>query len=188
MKKSTIYTQTGDAGETSLVGGARVPKTHPRLEAYGTVDELNAHLGLLCTEYPEGAPQTARIRRVQNQLFRIGSYLATDPSRTTPSAASRICPEDIAELEHWIDETDAQLPPLRAFLLPGGSRIAAQAHVARTVCRRAERLILSLFQETGGEKNIQTYMNRLSDYLFVIARMGNFSEKKEEIFWDNARK
>lgn len=188
MKKSTIYTQTGDAGETSLVGGVRVPKTHPRLEAYGTVDELNAHLGLHCTEYPEGAPQTARIRRVQNQLFRIGSYLATDPSRTTPSAASRICPEDIAELEHWIDETDAQLPPLRAFLLPGGSRIAAQAHVARTVCRRAERLILSLFQETGGEKNIQTYMNRLSDYLFVIARMGNFSEKKEEIFWDNARK
>ncbi|MGI6218287.1 MAG: cob(I)yrinic acid a,c-diamide adenosyltransferase [Bacteroidaceae bacterium] len=188
MKKSPLYTQTGDAGQTSLVGGVRVAKTHPRIEAYGTVDELNAHLGLLCTEYPADAPQIGQIRDIQNQLFRIGAYLATDAAHTSPAAASYILPDDIARLEHWIDETDAQLPPLRAFLLPGGGRIAAQAHVARTVCRRAERQIVSLFQEIGVEQNIQTYMNRLSDYLFVIARMGNFSEKNEEILWDSARK
>lgn len=188
MEKSKIYTQTGDTGETSLAGGRRVPKTHPRIEAYGTIDELNAHLGLLNTEYDEKAPQAQQIRTIQNLLFRIGAYLATDPERLSPCEATRILPEDIAQLEHWIDETDAQLPPLRAFILPGGSRIAAQAHVARTVCRRAERLIVSLFQEFQGDPTVLTYINRLSDYLFVIARLGNFTEKKDEILWDNARK
>ena len=123
MKKSPLYTQTGDAGETSLVGGIRVSKAHPRIEAYGTVDELNAHLGLLCTEYPSDAPQLAQIREIQNQLFRIGACLATDTGHSPRAASSGILPADIARLEQWIDETDALLPPLRAFLLPGGGAL-----------------------------------------------------------------
>ena len=136
MKKSMIYTKTGDGGRTSLVGGTRVSKTDDRLEAYGTVDELNSFLGLLLTYLSDERDQTF-VSRVQNELFVVGSYLATDQSTTQLRASSRVTPEQVESMEHEIDRLDAMLPPLNAFLLPGGSRGAAVCHVCRTVCRRA---------------------------------------------------
>ncbi len=188
MKKSNLYTQTGDAGTTALVGGHRVPKTHPRLEAYGTIDELNAHLGLLRAELPEDSTEAQRILCIQNRLFSIGSYLATDLSINTLHENSYTRPGDVQTLEQWIDETDAQLPPLHAFLLPGGSQPAAQASVARTVCRRAERHILGLSPDIEIDPNVRAYINRLSDYLFAIGRLLNQKTKNTEFFWDDARK
>lgn len=130
--KSLIYTRTGDKGKTSLVGGTRVPKTHVRLEAYGTVDELNSQLGLLYT-YLENDTDKKLVLWVQHKLFSVGSYLATDQTNTTLRIESQIADEDIMRLEHAIDEIDAQLPPLRAFVIPGGSRGSAVCQVCRTV-------------------------------------------------------
>lgn len=138
MKKSIIYTGGGDKGTTALVGGFRVPKTHPRLEAYGTIDELNSHIGLLMAEMDD--PETLdTLRFVQHKLFTVGSYLATDPTKTDFRIESRVTPEAIRRLEGAIDRLDAQLPRLKAFVLPGGNRASAEAHVCRTVCRRAGR-------------------------------------------------
>ena len=136
MKKSMIYTKTGDKGTTSLVGGTRVPKTHIRLEAYGTVDELNSYLGLLQT-YLTDEEDKQIIFRVQNKLFSVGSYLATDQTQIDLRMESRIEDEDIRMLEQAIDVIDNELPPLNAFILPGGDRGAAVGHICRTVCRRA---------------------------------------------------
>ena len=145
-KKSLIYTRTGDKGKTSLVGGARVKKTHVRLEAYGTVDELNSQLGLLYTYLTEEGDKKL-ILWVQHKLFSVGSYLATDQSNTALKIESQIADEDIHRLENAIDEADASLPPLKAFVIPGGSRGSAVCQVCRTVCRRAERRILTMAEE-----------------------------------------
>ena len=179
-----IYTKTGDKGTTSLVGGTRVPKTHVRLEAYGTVDELNAQLGLLVT-YLLDQEDRMFLQQVQNSLFAIGSHLATDREKTGLKAASIIRPEQVEQLEREIDRLDVLLPPLSAFVLPGGSRGAAVCHVCRTVCRRADRRILALAEQAEISSELLAYVNRLSDYLFILSRKMNQDEKKGEIFWNN---
>jgi cob(I)alamin adenosyltransferase len=168
-----IYTKTGDAGETGLFGGGRVPKSHPRVEAYGAVDELNAVLGWACS-----VPATERIgdalRAVQADLFAIGAHLATAPKegRATPKLPP--LPHDrIGVLESWIDTAEAELPELRSFILPGGSPGGAALHIARTVCRRAERRVVELARVEAVPDVIIVYLNRLSDLLFVLARLEN---------------
>ena len=184
-KKSLIYTRTGDKGKTSLVGGARVKKTHVRLEAYGTVDELNSQLGLLYTYLTEEGDKKL-ILWVQHKLFSVGSYLATDQSNTALRIESQIADEDIHRLENAIDEADASLPPLKAFVIPGGSRGSAVCQVCRTVCRRAERRILTMAEEHEVTKNVSAFVNRLSDYLFVLARKMNLLAETDEIYWDKS--
>ena len=184
-KKSLIYTRTGDKGKTSLVGGARVKKTHVRLEAYGTVDELNSQLGLLYTYLTEEGDKKL-ILWVQHKLFSVGSYLATDQSNTALRIESQIADEDIHRLENAIDEADASLPPLKAFVIPGGSRGSAVCQVCRTVCRRAERRILTMAEEHEVTENVSAFVNRLSDYLFVLARKMNLLAETDEIFWDKS--
>ena len=187
MKKSMIYTKTGDKGTTSLVGGNRVPKTHIRLEAYGTVDELISHLGLLQTYLTDEADKKI-IFRVQNKLFSVGSYLATDQTKTELRMESRITDEDIELLENAIDVIDNELPPLSNFIIPGGDRGSAECHICRTVCRRAERRILALAGECEIEPRVTAFVNRLSDYLFILARKLNLLTKTEEIYWDKSCK
>ncbi len=182
MKKSGIYTKTGDAGMTSLVGGVRVPKLHVRLEAYGTVDELNAQIGLLIT-YVNDETERELLTRVQNNLFVIGAYLATDQSQRQLREGSQIDPKEVEVLEGAIDRIDADLPPLKLFVLPGGSRGAALCHVCRTVCRRAERRILAVAAESETDPNLLAYVNRLSDYLFVLSRKINILDGNDEIVW-----
>jgi cob(I)alamin adenosyltransferase len=182
MKKSGIYTKTGDAGMTSLVGGVRVSKLHPRLEAYGTIDELNSEIGLLIT-YVDDAQEVELLTEVQRKLFTVGSYLATDQTQRELREQSKMHPEDVQQLEAAIDRVDAELPPLRLFVLPGGTRAASVCHVCRTVCRRAERRIIALTEECEVEPNITAYVNRLSDYLFVLARKLNIQAGQDEIIW-----
>ena len=184
-KKSLIYTRMGDKGKTSLVGGARVKKTHVRLEAYGTVDELNSQLGLLYTYLTEEGDKKL-ILWVQHKLFSVGSYLATDQSNTALKIESQIADEDIHRLENAIDEADASLPPLKAFVIPGGSRGSAVCQVCRTVCRRAERRILTMAEEHEVTENVSAFVNRLSDYLFVLARKMNLLAETDEIYWDKS--
>jgi cob(I)alamin adenosyltransferase len=184
MKKSLVYTKTGDKGTTALIGGTRVSKTHVRLEAYGTVDELNAQLGLLATCLTDGKDKRV-VLNIQNMLFTIGSHLATDREKVELHEASIVTPRQIAELEQAIDAMDEALPPLRAFVIPGGSRGSAVCHVCRTVCRRAERRILALSEECEVSSEVLSYMNRLSDYLFVLSRRINVMEETDEIFWNN---
>ncbi|WP_308761722.1 cob(I)yrinic acid a,c-diamide adenosyltransferase [uncultured Bacteroides sp.] len=182
-----IYTKTGDKGVTSLVGGTRVPKTHIRLEAYGTVDELNSNLGFLGT-YLLDEKDKSFLQQVQDKLFAVGSHLATDREKTELKAASVISPEHVEMMEREIDRLDNLLPPLSAFILPGGSRGAAVCHICRTVCRRAERRILALAEQVEISSELLAYVNRLSDYLFVLSRKMNQDDKKDEIFWNNSCK
>lgn len=183
MKKSVIYTGTGDKGMTSLVGGKRVAKTHPRLESYGTVDELNAFIGLLMTAVAEEADRSFLLF-VQHKLFTIGSYLATDQEQIELKIESRVQPETIERIEREIDRIDDGLPRMHSFVLPGGSRATVLAHVCRTVCRRAERNIYRLAEMAEIEEPVLVFMNRLSDYLFVLARKECFRENGKEIIWD----
>ena len=182
-----IYTKTGDKGTTSLVGGTRVPKTHIRLEAYGTVDELNSNLGLLITYLLDGKDKDF-LQQVQDRLFAGGSPLATDREKMELKEASIISAEQVEMGEREIDRLDTLLPPLSAFILPGGSRGAAVCHVCRTVCRRAERRILALAEQVEIASELLAYVNRLSDYLFVLSRKMNQDDKKGEIFWNNSCK
>lgn len=182
MKKSGIYTRTGDQGMTSLVGGVRVSKLHPRLEAYGTVDELNSQIGLLIT-YITDETERACLTEIQRKLFSVGSYLATDQEQRSLREQSRIGPEEVEQLEQAIDRIDSELPPLRLFVLPGGALGAAVCHVCRTVCRRAERRILALGEMCEIDSNLLAYVNRLSDYLFVLSRKINILEECDEIIW-----
>lgn len=188
MKKSTIYTSTGDKGFTTLVGGKKVSKTDSRLEAYGTVDELNAHIGWLDARLGKKDADKHLLFFIQNKLFVIGSYLATDISFTELREASKMTDEDVARIENRIDEIDSMLPPLDNFVLPGGGETAAIAHICRTVCRRAERRICEVAEEYETEKNILRFVNRLSDYLFVLARKKALEENVTEIFWDKSCK
>ncbi len=187
MGKGKIYTATGDDGTTSLVGGKRVSKTDIRLEAYGTVDELNAHIGWLA-EVLVSPPDKEIVRFVQNKLFAIGSNLATDTSVTELKAASVITEEDVEKLEKSIDRLTDLMPPFRGFVLPGGTPSAAAAHICRTVCRRAERRIYALAAGQDIDQNLRQFMNRLSDYLFVLARAEVITARKEEIIWDKGCK
>ncbi len=185
MKKSILYTRTGDAGTTSLVNGGRVPKNSPRVNAYGTLDELNAHIGLVqahTARLDDSVNET--LLRINNMLFNIGSYLADSSDSAVPMLTS----DDITTLEHDIDTIDSMLPPLKLFVLPGGSIGASHAHVARTVCRRAEREILNLI-DTGATVSplVTTYINRLSDYLFALARYINHVSGTPEIVWRKKR-
>lgn len=183
MKKSIIYTGTGDRGTTSLVGGQRVSKAHQRIESYGTVDELNSFIGLLITSL-EDQEDKDFLSFVQHKLFTIGSYLATDQATTELKIESKVTPESIARIEGEIDRLDGELPRMKAFVLPGGCRSASLAHVCRTVCRRAERQIYRLAETDPVEEPVLVFMNRLSDYLFVLARKECIRNNGEEIIWD----
>lgn len=174
-----VYTKTGDAGTTSLVGGKRVPKDCARLESYGTVDELNAHVGLLLTYVSENQDRECLIS-IQNRLFVVGAQLATE-APNVPSSV--ITDDDVTNLENNIDKASEGLPKWRGFTLPGGCREAAEAHVCRTVCRRAERRILTLNFEEKVDPQLLKYINRLSDYFYVLALRLNFLHGTEEILW-----
>ena len=187
MKKSKIYTGGGDKGKTSLVGGFRVSKTHPRLEAYGTVDELNSFIGLLIEEIDDSDTKELLLF-IQNKLFTVGSYLATDPTKTEYKIESHITDDSIKRVEEAIDCIDGGLPKMTAFVLPGGSRSAAVAHVCRTICRRAERNIYRITETDEVEDSVLIFMNRLSDLLFVMARRECLLKKGGEIFWNNTCK
>lgn len=182
MKKSILYTGTGDKGKTSLVGGQRVDKTDIRIEAYGTVDELNSYIGLIAS-YAEGDEKIyPELIKIQHRLFDIGAELATlTPPEQQP--ANDVSEIHIEELERKIDEIDGILPPLQRFILPGGSIPSSHTQIARTVCRRAERRVLSLAEKSPVSGNIVKYLNRLSDFLFALARYFNFKSGSSEIFW-----
>lgn len=186
MKKSNLYTATGDKGTTSLVGGQRVSKADVRLEAYGTTDELNAQIGLLIAMMTPDE-DTRLLRRIQDNLFVVGSALATDLSTTTLHEASRLKEDEIARVEARIDALDSAVEPLRKFLLPGGAMAASQAHVCRTVCRRAERCICALAESHPVADNVQRYVNRLSDYFFVLSRYINQQAGCPECFWGDVQ-
>ena len=177
-----IYTRTGDGGETGLFDGTRVSKADPRVAAYGDVDELNAWLGLARASL-EDAQLLQMVERIQRDLFALGSRLA-DPSRRIADRVTKasVSGDDIARLEQWIDLLEAELPPLRRFILAGGSPAGAAFHVARTVCRRAERAIVSL-GDNAVEQDVIVYVNRLSDLLFVLARFSNDRAGSPELEW-----
>jgi cob(I)alamin adenosyltransferase len=177
-----IYTKTGDTGETSLIG-SRVRKDDPRVCAYGEVDELNAVLGLVRADVTDTALGTL-LQSIQRDLFALGGQLA-DPQGglVEKRGKASVSPARIAELEAAIDECEGELPPLRAFVLPGGSRVGAALHVARGVCRRAERQVVSLAAQTTIDGLIVTYLNRLSDLLFVLARRENHRAGCPEDLW-----
>lgn len=179
-----IYTRTGDLGTTSLVGGKRVSKSSVRLEAYGTVDELNSFLGVLMATpgMDEEARQTLRI--VQNKLFNVGAYLATDTTDNPMAEPQGLGQEAISYLETRIDRLTDGLPEMRCFVLPGGTLASAQAQVCRAVCRRAERRVIALAEETRVDDIVIRYLNRLSDYLFTLARHLNHSAGTEDIPWE----
>ncbi len=188
-----IYTRGGDKGETALAGGQRVPKDAPRIEAYGTVDELNAFIGLACVTCGEESARALRLgklmdilRRVQHELFNLGSQLATLPEDLHPKQA-RITPAEIEQLEREMDEMNQELPALRSFVLPGGSRLNAELHAARTVCRRAERLTVALARTEEVASEAIRYLNRLSDALFVWSRWANHVLGVPEVLWEPNR-
>lgn len=176
-----IYTRTGDDGTTALFSGGRVHKTNLRVESYGTVDELNSIIGVARTMQPSAATDE-QLETVQNQLFRLGADLAT-PLDAKADFVVRMDADTVKWLEDGIDRMTAELPELRQFILPGGTPVAAQIHVARTVCRRAERLVSALAQEEAVGEHVTPYMNRLSDWLFTLARWENMQAGVEESKW-----
>jgi cob(I)alamin adenosyltransferase len=179
-----IYTRRGDAGQTDLFGGERVAKDHLRVDAYGAVDELNAVLGTCAAATPHEDVRSL-VHRIQSTLFDLGSYLASpDPARREKSGIAEPDAEDVAELERRIDAAEAELEPLRRFILPGGSESAARFHLARTVCRRAERRAVALHREEGLDEVALRYLNRLSDLLFVLARVENRRAGVPEVEWE----
>ena len=181
-KRKSIYTGQGDHGMTALVGGVRVAKTHPRLEAYGTIDELNSFIGLLLTEV-EDKRIVGMMQSVQQNLFTISAALATDTDQTKLRSNSQMTAEHIRQLEQEIDLLDGELDELKEFILPGGCRSAALAHVCRTVCRRAERAMYRLNESVQVDDHALIYINRLSDLLFVIARHEIFRNHIPQNSW-----
>lgn len=189
MKKSPLYTRTGDSGETSLVDGSRVPKHSPRLEAYGTLDELNSFIGAIAAASPSVDDIDADlIHNIQLTLFDIGAYLATDPEKN-PELSTRLLPQNlneaIAEMESAIDRLHTAVPKVNTFILPAGSPTACVCHIARTVARRAERRILLLDHI---DPSVTGYVNRLSDYLFILARRANMIASIPDILWQPTQK
>jgi cob(I)alamin adenosyltransferase len=185
-----VYTGGGDRGRTSLFSGERISKNHERVEAYGDVDELNSLLGVVITALPEGCEARLReLHRVQGDLFRVGACLATSGEDPTFDAAREFSVENARYLEHAIDAMDAKLPRLSRFILPGGHAAACWSHVARCICRRAERHTVRVVQQTPSEADayagVLIYLNRLSDYLFMLARFCNLATATPETTWEN---
>ena len=187
VKITKVYTRRGDTGMTDLVGGVRIKKNDVRLEAYGTIDELSSHLGLLVTMMDESEDRQL-VLRIQNDLFNVGTHLATDQSQTPLYDSARLPEGEVALLERAIDRINDELPGFQGFVLPGGTQAAAQCHVCRTVCRRAERRIDSLMEVAQVGPEIVKFVNRLSDYLFVLAKKINFNTGVDEILWQNVCK
>ena len=179
-----IYTKTGDKGETGLIGGTRVSKSDPRIEAYGTVDELNSFVGLLGS-YPALSTEKEVLEYIQHRLFVIGSYLATDTSKSEIGVFSVIRDEDIAKIESEIDRINQILPELTAFILPGGSIEGSFCHICRTISRRAERRIIELKKTQHIDNVIVIFTNRLSDYFFILSRYVSLRIGAKEILWKN---
>jgi len=183
-----IYTKTGDKGTTALFGGTRVPKHHIRIESYGTVDELNSHIGLVRDQDIDTHYKSILIA-IQDKLFTVGAILATDPEKAVLKSGKqrlnipKILDEDIALLEQEIDTMNTQLPPMTNFVLPGGHQTVSFCHIARCVCRRAERLASALNEIEPFQENTLTYLNRLSDYLFVLARKLSSDLQADEVKW-----
>jgi cob(I)alamin adenosyltransferase len=176
-----IYTKTGDKGQTSLIGGTRVPKHHVRIEAYGTVDELNSWIGLLRDTISDAHVKTILLE-VQDRLFTLGAHLASDPEKShmkLPELKS----EDVELLENEIDEIEKVVPPMKSFVLPGGNEIISHTHIARCVCRRAERCTIHLSESADVDEILVQYLNRLSDYLFMLSRKLTVDLHAEEIPW-----
>jgi cob(I)alamin adenosyltransferase len=176
-----IYTKTGDQGITSLLGGTRVPKSDLRINAYGTVDELNSYIGLL-RDQPVNADRTDVLKEIQDRLFTIGADLATVPGKDKVKKPD-LHPEDIELLENEMDQMELRLPPLTAFILPGGHTAVSFCHVARTVCRRTERISVELASFEPVSDLVIQYLNRLSDYLFVLGRIMALELDIEEVTW-----
>jgi cob(I)alamin adenosyltransferase len=181
-----IYTKTGDAGETGLFGGPRVRKSAARVEAYGDVDELNAAIGAV-RAVVEDPDVEAELAKVQSELFCVGAELATPAGAKARAAVPRVEPAWTQRLERTIDAWESELPPLTRFVLPGGTRSAAALHLARTVCRRAERRAVALAEEAEIPPAVLAYLNRLSDLLFVAARIANHRARRVEPEWDPSR-
>jgi cob(I)alamin adenosyltransferase len=185
MRIDRVYTKGGDKGETSLIGGERVSKAAPRIEAYGTVDELNATMGLVCHALETsaaGAHLLPILRRAQNELFNLGAELAT-PDLATRTKLPRVEARHVEALERDIDALNDDLPPLKSFVLPGGGAASAHFHLARTVCRRAERLVVALGASEDIGEHAVTYLNRLSDALFVFGRWAALKDGRDEPLW-----
>lgn len=183
-ERMKIYTKTGDAGETGLFGGGRVEKAHPRVAAYGDVDEINAALGVARAADPEGWAGEL-LEQIQRDLFAVGAELAApEPAKLAKTLAGHPIGEpDVTRLERAIDAHEAALPALREFILPGGTQKAAALHLARTVCRRAERAVVALRREADVSPFILQYLNRLSDLLFVLARAANQHAGRPDVRW-----
>lgn len=177
-----IYTKKGDQGKTSLLGGTRVSKADLRIESYGTVDELNSYLGLLRDHLGEDDKQSAKLLIVQEILFSIGAQLANDPEHSK-FEPPKIEADSIEQLETWIDEMEQELSPMRHFILPGGHINVSHCHIARCVCRRAERAVVRLKEYSEVNELILSYLNRLSDYLFVLSREIAKNSNAQEIPW-----
>lgn len=178
-----IYTKTGDLGKTSLIGGTKVPKCDLRIESYGTVDELNSYIGLLNDSLKDDASNSS-LREIQDRLFTIGSSLACDPEKETKMKIPDLLESDVDFLEQEIDRMEEQLAPMKSFIIPGGHPTISIAHIARCVCRRAERLSVNMLEHDAFvEPLVIKYLNRLSDYLFVLARFAAHLLKVEEIPW-----
>jgi cob(I)alamin adenosyltransferase len=185
-RKSMLYTRSGDAGTTALFGGGRVPKDSPRVEAYGCVDELNSAIGVAASFVEEGEALASVLAGIQNELFNIGSELASEASAGKAGEAGHMFTDEeakIAAIEALIDEYDARLAPLRTFILPSGGHAGAMLHLSRTVCRRAERAVVRLARTEQVNPAVLTYLNRLSDLLFALARYANKADGREEAPW-----
>jgi cob(I)alamin adenosyltransferase len=176
-----VYTKKGDSGTTQLIGGTRVVKSSMRIEAYGTVDELNSYLGLIRDQSIKES-QAEQLLEIQDRLFTMGSLLATDP-KGTKMKLPQLQDSDIESLENWIDEMEETLEPMTSFVLPGGHTAVSFCHIARCVCRRAERIVVDLNENEKIEPIILTYLNRLSDYMFVLSRKLTLDFKANEIPW-----
>ena len=176
-----IYTKTGDQGKTSLIGGTRVPKHHIRIETYGTVDELNSFVGMI-RDLSESPHQINILNEIQDRLFTIGSLLASDPGKSKMKLPELV-ESDIHLIEKEIDKMNELLPELKSFILPGGHVLASWCHLARCVCRRCERLVSQLTDESEVPEFVLIYLNRLSDYLFVLARKVLLDQKSSEVVW-----
>ena len=179
-----VTTRTGDAGDTALATGRRVRKDHPRIEAYGTVDELSAALGVVLAGGLEDS-LAQPLARIQNQLFHLGAQLATPSEEGEEAAGPRLDDRHVEALERWQDELLEELPPLENFVLPGGSPAAARLHVARTVCRRAERRVVDLASQESVPPEVVRFLNRLSDLLFTLSRTVNHRAGVEQPVWDS---
>ncbi|TDQ11121.1 cob(I)yrinic acid a,c-diamide adenosyltransferase [Pedobacter metabolipauper] len=176
-----IYTKTGDKGLTSLIGGTRVPKFHLRIECYGTVDELNSYIGLISCQEIDVHYQKM-LKEIQDRLFTVGASLAADPEKSRMKIPD-LHDSDISLLEQEMDDMNDKLPPLTNFVLPGGNTVVSYCHIARCICRRAERLTVELANESFVDGKMTIYLNRLSDYLFVLGRKLCLDLKTEEIIW-----